>query len=79
MTANVNLAARRAHVELAGGVPTAALVEAVQKAGFGARPAAEVGEGARGRRRGRGGRWRRAVWIAPALTLPVSCSRWVRT
>ena len=37
VTANVNLAARRAHVELAGGVPTAALVEAVQKAGFGAR------------------------------------------
>ena len=29
VTANVNLASRRAHVELAGGVPTAALVAAV--------------------------------------------------
>ena len=47
VSANVNLASRRAHVELAGGVPTAALVAAVQKAGFGAKPAAEVSEGAR--------------------------------
>ncbi|MBX3683307.1 MAG: heavy metal translocating P-type ATPase, partial [Thauera sp.] len=72
VTANVNLAARRAHVELAGGVPTAALVEAVQKAGFGARPAAEVGEGAReADAAAEEAALRRAVWIALALTLPV--------
>ncbi|HRK10962.1 MAG TPA: copper ion binding protein, partial [Thauera sp.] len=47
VTANVNLAARKAHVEFAGSVPTAALVAAVQKAGFGARPASEVSVGAR--------------------------------
>ena len=72
VTANVNLASRRAHVELAGGVPTAALVEAVQKAGFGARPAAEVGEGAReADAAAEEAALRRAVWIALALTLPV--------
>ena len=72
VTANVNLASRRAHVELAGGVPTAALVEAVQKAGFGARPAAEVGEGVReADAAAEEAALRRAVWIALALTLPV--------
>ena len=73
-----NLAARRAHVELAGSVPTAALVAAVKKAGFGATPAAEVSEGARaaeargrlvalgaraGRLRAEGEEW--ALWCSP--------------
>lgn len=72
VTANVNLASRRAHVELAGGVPTAALVAAVQKAGFGAKPAAEVSEGAReAEAAAEEAALRRAVWIAVALTLPV--------
>ena len=72
VTANVNLAARKAHVELAGGVPTAALVAAVQKAGFGARPATEVSEDAReADAAAEASALRRAVWIALALTLPV--------
>ncbi|MBV2262962.1 MAG: heavy metal translocating P-type ATPase [Thauera sp.] len=72
VTANVNLASRRAHVELAGGVPTTALVAAVQKAGFGAKPAAEAGEGAReADAAAEEAALRRAVWIALALTLPV--------
>ena len=72
VSANVNLAARRAHVELAGSVPTAALVAAVQKAGFGATPAAEVSEGAReADAAAEEAALRRAVWIAVALTLPV--------
>jgi heavy metal translocating P-type ATPase len=72
VSANVNLAARRAHVELAGSVPTAALVAAVKKAGFGATPAAEVSEGARAAdAAAEEGALRRAVWIAVALTLPV--------
>ncbi|MGQ5488920.1 heavy metal translocating P-type ATPase [Thauera sp. ZXT1-4] len=72
VTANVNLAARKAHVELAGGVPTAALVAAVQKAGFGARPANEVSEDAReADAAAEVSALRRAVWIALALTLPV--------
>ncbi len=72
VTANVNLAARRAHVELAGSVPTAALVAAVKKAGFGATPAAEVSEGARAAdAAAEEAALRRAVWIAVALTLPV--------
>jgi Cu+-exporting ATPase len=72
VSANVNLAARRAHVELAGSVPTAALVAAVKKAGFGATPAAEVSEGAReADAAAEEAALRRAVWIAVALTLPV--------
>ncbi len=72
VTANVNLAARRAHVELAGSVPTAALVAAVEKAGFGAKPTAEVSEGAReADAAAEEAALRRAVWIAVALTLPV--------
>ena len=72
VSANVNLAARRAHVELAGSVPTAALVAAVEKAGFGARMAAEVSEGAReAAAAAEEAALRRAVWIAVALTLPV--------
>jgi heavy metal translocating P-type ATPase len=72
VTANVNLAARRAHVELAGEVPTAALVAAVKKAGFGATPAAAVSEGARETEAAaEEAALRRAVWIALALTLPV--------
>ncbi|HAF56394.1 MAG TPA: cadmium-translocating P-type ATPase [Thauera sp.] len=72
VAANVNLAARRAHVEIAGAVPAAALVAAVQKAGFGATPAAEVAEGAREvAAAAEEAALRRAVWIAVALTLPV--------
>ena len=72
VSANVNLAARRAHVELAGSVPTAALVAAVKKAGFGATPASEVSEGAReADAAAEETALRRAVWIAVALTLPV--------
>jgi heavy metal translocating P-type ATPase len=72
VTANVNLAARRAHVELAGEVPTAALVAAVKKAGFGATPAAAVSEGTReADAAAEEAALRRAVWIAVALTLPV--------
>ena len=45
--ASVNLAARRAHIETAGAVPLAALLDAVKKAGFGARAAGDVSESAR--------------------------------
>ncbi|MDG3066620.1 heavy metal translocating P-type ATPase [Thauera mechernichensis] len=72
VTANVNLAARKAHVEFAGSVPTAALVAAVQKAGFDARPASEVSVGAReADAAAEEAALRRAVWVAVALTLPV--------
>ena len=70
--ASVNLAARNARVESAGGVPVAALVAAVKKAGFDAKPAAEAAEGAREAAAAQEEReLRRDVWIAVALTLPV--------
>ncbi|AUN95824.1 heavy metal translocating P-type ATPase [Pseudazoarcus pumilus] len=70
--ASVNLAARRARVVSAGSVDTAALIEAVKKAGFEARPAAAANEDARENaaeieRR----ELVRDVWIAAAMTLPV--------
>ncbi|MCL4757883.1 MAG: heavy metal translocating P-type ATPase [Rhodocyclaceae bacterium] len=72
LDASVNLAARRAHIETSGSVAPAALVEAVRKAGFGARPAADVTESARAATsEAEEGELRRAVWIAAALTLPV--------
>ncbi|HRP96574.1 MAG TPA: heavy metal translocating P-type ATPase, partial [Rhodocyclaceae bacterium] len=70
--ARVNLAARRARVETAGAVPLAALVEAVKKAGFGARAAGDVTESARtATAQAEEQSLRRAVWLAAALTLPV--------
>ena len=72
VSANVNLAARKAHVEFAGAVPAAALVAAVEKAGFGARPASAVSAGAReADAAAEEVALRRAVWVAVALTLPV--------
>jgi P-type Cu+ transporter len=72
LDASVNLAARRAHVETSGAVPLAALVEAVKKAGFGARSAGDVTESARAATaQAEERKLRRAVWIAAALTLPV--------
>src|SRR5690606_2604835 len=63
---------RRARVVSAGSVDTAALIEAVKKAGFEARPAAAANEDARENaaeieRR----ELVRDVWIAAAMTLPV--------
>ena len=70
--ASVNLAARSAHVETAGGVAPAALIEAVKKAGFGARPRAEVSESRRAADAAAEERQlQRAVWLAVVLTLPV--------
>ncbi len=72
LDASVNLAARRARVETSGAVPLAALVEAVGKAGFGARAAGEVGEAARAATAAAEERsLRHAVWFAAALTAPV--------
>ena len=72
LDASVNLAARRAHVETSGAVPLAALVEAVKKAGFGARSAGDVTESARAATaQAEERKLRHAVWIAAALTLPV--------
>ncbi|MDX5364758.1 MAG: heavy metal translocating P-type ATPase [Pseudazoarcus pumilus] len=72
VSANVNLAARNARIESAGEVPVAALVAAVKKAGFDAKPASEAAEGAREATAAAEEReLRRDVWIAVALTLPV--------
>ncbi|MDX5446079.1 MAG: heavy metal translocating P-type ATPase [Zoogloeaceae bacterium] len=72
VAASVNLAARNARVETAGEVPVAALVAAVKKAGFDAKPASEAAEGAREAAAAAEEReLRRDVWIAAALTLPV--------
>ena len=72
VTANVNLATRRAQVAFRGRVPTAALVAAVTQAGYGARPAGEVDEGAREAAvAAEQTALQRSVWIALALTLPV--------
>ncbi len=71
-TANVNLATRRAHVAFRGRVPAAALVAAVTQAGYGARPAGEVDEGARAAAvAAEEAALRRSVGIALVLTLPV--------
>ncbi|MDO9599322.1 MAG: heavy metal translocating P-type ATPase [Azoarcus sp.] len=70
--ANVNLAARRASIETAGAVPVAALIEAVKKAGFGARPSADVSESSRAAdAAAEESKLQHAVWLAVALTLPV--------
>ena len=70
--ASVNLAARRAHIETAGAVPLAALLDAVKKAGFGARAAGDVSESARvATAQAEERSLQRAVWIAAALTAPV--------
>jgi len=70
--ASVNLAANRAQVHTHGAVPVGALVAAITREGFGARPSAEVSDASRAasaeaERRG----LQQAVWIAVALTLPV--------
>ncbi len=70
--ASVNLAARRARIETAGAAPVAALVDAVKRAGYGARPATEVSEVMRAADAAAEERaLQRAAWIAAALTLPV--------
>lgn len=72
LDAGVNLAARNARVTTAGEADVAALVAAVKKAGFGAKPAAEVAEDARKAAAAKElAELKRAVWIAVLLTLPV--------
>jgi Cu+-exporting ATPase len=72
LDASVNLAARRARVETAGAVPLAALIEAVKKAGFGARAAGDVTESARAvTAQAEEQSLQRAVWLAAVLTAPV--------
>ncbi|MCK6411012.1 MAG: heavy metal translocating P-type ATPase [Azonexus sp.] len=72
MQANVNLAAERARVRLAGGVAAAAVVAAVAKAGFSATP---VDAGTRERekvaKQAAYAQELRQFWIAAALTLPL--------
>jgi len=74
--ASVNLATRRASVSTLGvaadAALTQALVQAVVKAGFGARVATDAGAEARAAKVASEDReLRRAVWLAVALTLPV--------
>ncbi|AWB07566.1 copper-transporting ATPase (plasmid) [Azospirillum humicireducens] len=72
-SAAVNLATERAHVvAFAGSLEAAALVAAVEKAGFGAAPVVEDGGGAEEEARAdRGRRDLRHVLIAAALSLPL--------
>lgn len=70
--ANVNLAAHRATIQTLGKVPVASLVASIAKAGFGARPSAEVSEDRRAAdAAAERAQLQRAVWIAALLTLPV--------
>ncbi len=70
--ATVNLAAHRAHVETVGAVTPQQLIEAIGRAGFGARLSAEVSQDARAEAaRAEELGLQRAVWLAVALTLPV--------
>jgi len=73
--ASVNLATRQARVETTGGVPLAALVAAVGKAGYGARvasgAAADGGTARAAAAAAEERRLRRDVTVAAALTAPV--------
>src|SRR5574343_1328654 len=72
MQANVNLAAERARVRLAGGVAAAAVVAAVAKAGFSATPVdAGTREREKAAKQAAYAQELRQFWIAAALTLPL--------
>ncbi len=72
LEANVNLAANRAHLKTVSGTPLPALLSAVKRAGFGARPADATSADTRESRSEAEERaLQRAVWLALALTLPV--------
>ena len=72
LEANVNLAANRAHLKTISGTPVPALVAAIKRAGFGARPVDAGSEDSRAAHaEAEEHALQRAVWLAAALTLPV--------
>jgi Cu+-exporting ATPase len=74
LAANVNLATERARVEVAGDVPTSALIAAVADAGYTAEPpsSSNAASSAQVPARGRDARERRHLVIAALLTAPLA-------
>ncbi|GAA0996748.1 heavy metal translocating P-type ATPase [Nocardiopsis tropica] len=75
VTATVNFATEKAHVTAPAGTDTAALIDAVQQAGYAAHVPAPAGEGADGEPSGRthepADALRQRILISVALTVPV--------